>query len=61
MKRICMTFFKIFMNFVSSCTQYVYSERLCTRYIPLENTCEERGYVYLCILSPEMQNAFVFA
>jgi hypothetical protein len=27
----------------------------------LENACEERGYAYLCILSPEMQNAFAFA
>jgi hypothetical protein len=26
----------------------------------LENVCEERGCSYLCILSPEMQNIFVF-
>jgi hypothetical protein len=24
------------------------------------NAYEERGYVYLCIISPEMQNVFVF-
>jgi hypothetical protein len=27
----------------------------------LENICEERGYTYLRILYPKMQNAFVFA
>jgi hypothetical protein len=31
-------FFIFFMNFVSSCTRYVYDESMCTGYAPLEHT-----------------------
>jgi hypothetical protein len=35
MERTCMNFFKFFVNFVSSCAQYVHGESMCTGYVPL--------------------------
>jgi hypothetical protein len=33
MERICMHFFRFFVNFVSSCTTYVHQRLMCTGYV----------------------------
>jgi hypothetical protein len=46
------------MKFFISLIGYVFS--LNDMWV-LENTYEETGYTYLCILPPKIQNAFIFA
>jgi hypothetical protein len=35
-ERLCVIFFRFFLNFVSSCVWYVHGMSMCTRYAPLK-------------------------
>jgi hypothetical protein len=44
-----MIFFRFFINFVSSCTQYVHDEPICTGYVPLQKKSLENIYIKVVV------------